>query len=165
MRVRGLWRGRSGATAVEFGIVGGVFVMLILLTMETCWQLVIAAALDYGTHVASRFGITGAAAPANMSPPPPSRAAAIQALVIQSSGNLLSPTRLAISENDYASFAAVGGTAPPAGTGPGSGGQVVQYTLSYNQPFLTPLPAALLGQAGITHQTTLTVLNEPFPTQ
>ncbi len=159
---RRLRRDRRGATAVEFAIVGMVFLTAVLLLMETCWQAAIGAALDYGARTASRFGSTGATALPGQPSPPTGRAGAIMQLVLQSSGGLLSASNLTLSEASYSSYAAAaGGTGGTSGAG--NAGQVVQYTLSYTQAFLTPLAPLITGKAAIIHQSVVTVLNEPFP--
>jgi len=153
-------RGTSGAVAIEFAIVGLAFISLLLLTMETGWQLLIDSALGAGARAASRFGSTGTTVAAGVTPPPPDRNTSIQDLVIQNSGNLLLPSRLRITEASYANFAAVsGGGGTP---GPGNASQVVQYTFTYTQPYLTPMAAAITGQQNLIHSVQVTVLNEPF---
>ena len=156
-------RGTSGAVAIEFALVGLVFMSLLLLAMETGWQLLIDSALGAGARAASRFGSTGTTVAAGITPPPPDRNSSIQGLVILNSGNLLLPGRLQIAEASYANFTAV--TAGGAGTpGPGGASQVVQYTFTYTQPYLTPLVAAITGHQNMIHSVHVTVLNEPFPT-
>jgi Flp pilus assembly protein TadG len=156
-------RRTSGAVAIEFALVGLAFISLLLLAMETGWQLLIESALGAGARAASRFGSTGTTVAAGINPPPPDRDTSIEDLVIQNSGNLLLPNRLQITEASYASFAAV--TAGGAGTpGPGNASQVVQYTFTYTQPYLTPVATAITGQQNLIHSVHVTVLNEPFPT-
>lgn len=156
-------RGRcAGGTALEFAVVASALIALTLLVLETGWQLAIGAALDYGARAASRFGITGAAAPPGMTPVPASRADALRAVVIQAAGGLLLDSRLTLNETSYASFGAIG--TPQAGTpGAGTGGQIVEYNLSYTQPFLTGLAAAVTGSASVVHTASVIVVNEPFP--
>jgi hypothetical protein len=153
---------KAGATSIEFAIVGAAFMSLLLLAMEAGWQIVIDAALGAGARAASRFGTTGATAPAGMTPPPTSRTDSITQLVIQNSGGLLQASKLTIAETSYANFASVGISG--AGTpGPGGGDQVVQYTFVYTQPYLTPIAAAVTGSQRLVHTVAVTVLNEPFP--
>jgi len=156
-------RGTSGAVAIEFALVGLAFVSLLLLAMETGWQLLIDSALGAGARAASRFGSTGTKVAAGITPPPPDRDSSIEGLVIQYSGGLLLASRLQISEVNYPNFtaAAAGG----AGTaGPGTASQVVRYTFTYAQPYLTPIAVAITGQQQFVHSVQVTVLNEPFPT-
>ena len=153
---------RSGAVAVEFAIVASVLVSLLMLAMETGWQLVIELALGAGARAASRFGSTGTTIAAGITPPPPDRNTSILQTAILHSGNLLQASRLQISEASYASFSAAcggGGSTP----GPGIGTQVVCYTFTYTQPYLTPIAAAITGDLSMVHSVAVTVLNEPFP--
>jgi Flp pilus assembly protein TadG len=155
--------GGAGAVAVEFAVVGAVFISLLLLAVETGWQFVIDAALGAGGREASRFGTTGATAPAGMAPAPATRDDSIMQIVIQTSGGfLLQPSRLQFTATSYASFAAAKAGVNPT-DGPGSGGQVVQYTFTYTQPYLTPVAIAIAGSDQLLHILTVTVLNEPFP--
>jgi Flp pilus assembly protein TadG len=141
---------RSGAVAVEFALVSMVFVSLLLLAMETGWQLLIDSALGAGARAAARFGSTGTTIAAGIDPPPATRNDSIQDIVILNSGNLLLPERLQIAPASYASFAALeAGGASTAG--PGNANQVVQYTFTYTQPYLTPIAAAITGQQQMIH--------------
>jgi hypothetical protein len=153
----------AGAVAIEFAIVGVVFVTMLLLAMDISWQMVIEAALGAGGRAASRFGTTGAVAPIAMTPAPASRDASILQLVIQNSGGLLQndPTLLTITEASYANFAAVANGVSTVG--PGTSSQVVQYTFTYRQAYLTPIAIAIAGP-DLLHTLTVTVVNEPFPT-
>ena len=163
LRTGGL--GRSGATAVEFALVAGAFLTMMMLTVEVCYDMAVGAALDAGAHAASRFGITGATAlpgaTGGSGNTADSRLAAMQAIVIQNGGTLLSATNLQMAMSSFATFdnamSATGGT-----TGPGSAGQVVSYTLTYNQPYLTPIAAVLMGSANLIHTSQMVVLNEPY---
>jgi hypothetical protein len=80
---------------------------------------------------------------------------------IWNSGNLLQAQRLRIAETSYASFAALasgGGT-----SGPGNASQVVLYTFTYTQPYLTPIAVVITGSQQVVHTLRLVVQNEPFP--
>jgi len=156
-------RGTSGAVAVEFAFIGLAFVSLLLLAMETGWQLLIDSALGAGARAASRFGSTGTKVAAGITPPPPDRNSSIEGLVLQYSGGLLLASRLRVTEASYADFtaAAAGGAGTP---GPGTSSQVVRYTFTYTQPYLTPMAIAITGRQQFVHSVQVTVLNEPFPT-
>lgn len=153
---------KSGAVAVEFAIVCMVFVSLLLLAMETGWQLLIDSALGAGARAASRFGSTGTVIASGFNPAPTTRNTSIQDVLIQNSGRLLLSTRLQIVEASYATFTALesGGAST---VGPGTGSQVVQYTFTYTQPYLTPIAAVITGRQQMIHRVQVTVLNEPFP--
>jgi hypothetical protein len=153
----------AGTVAVEFAIIGSVFVSLLLLAMEIGWQMVIEAALGAGGRAASRFGTTGTLVAAGVTPPPTTRDGSILQLVLLNSGGLLQPTLLTITETSYASFTdAMASTRPTNGAG--SAGQVVQYTFTYKQAYLTPIAIAITQQDFLLHTLSVTVLNEPFPT-
>lgn len=154
--------GSPGVTVVEFALVMPVVFVLLVLFVEACWQLTVNASLTYGARVASRFGVTGMTAPAGMTPPPASREDALRRLVVEATG-LLQASRLSFTVQSFDSFAA-SGDPRLAKTGAGAGGKVQQITLSYVSPYLTGLPVLFTGSPTLTHQTALTVLNEPFPT-
>jgi Flp pilus assembly protein TadG len=142
---------RRGTTALEFALVGPAFVLLLLLVVETAWQLTIDMALNIGVIAGSRSAITGADYNTVLS------------TIVSTSGGILKQANLALTTNAYASPAsfASGGSAA-ASTGTGSSGQLVTYTATYTQAFLTPLPAAILGCGAITHTAMMIVQNERF---
>ena len=76
-------RGTSGAAAVEFALVSLAFISLMLLTIETGWQLLIESATNTGAMAASRMGSTGTTVAAGITPPPPDRDSSIRAVLIQ----------------------------------------------------------------------------------
>jgi hypothetical protein len=136
-----------------------------LLTLETGWQLLIESAVNAGTMAASRIGSTGTAVAAGITPPPPDRNSSIQAVLIQNSGGLLQAAQLQIAESSYVSYSALSNdpTYINGATGPGTASQIVHYTITYTQPYLTPIAAAIAGQSAMIHTVRATVLNEPFP--
>jgi len=153
---------RAGTTMVEFAVVAGAFVALVLLTCEVSYQVTIDLALNFGARAASRFGMTGAAVPTGMTPAPASRAAAIQQLVVNATGGLLQSSRLALVETAYPSVPDFV-TATAGSAGAGGPTQIVQYTLTYTQPYLTGIPALIMRQNFLAHHATVVVLNEPYP--
>jgi Flp pilus assembly protein TadG len=154
-------RSTSGAAAIEFALVGLAFMSLLMLTVETGWQLMIDSALSAGARSASRFGSTGQTVATEIAPAPPDRNSSIIGLVLQSSGGLLQAARLQFTAASYPTVAAVaGGNGTP---GPGTASQVVQYTYTYTQPYLTPIAAAITGNPQMIHSVQVIILNEPFP--
>jgi Flp pilus assembly protein TadG len=154
-------RGRHGATSIEFAIVGLVFMSMLMLAFDAGWQMVIDAALGAGGRAAVRFGTTGSTVAAGITPAPTNRIDSIVDLVILNSGSLLVAEQLQIVETSYANFAAVGGGGGTAG--PGNAGQVVEYTFTYTEPYLTPIAVAITGASQVVHTLQLVVQNEPFP--
>lgn len=158
--LRSLLRRRRGATAMEFAAVAPAFITILLLIMETAWQLTVDSALTIGLFLGARYGITGAGYAAG------TRDATILSTIISSSGGVLQQANLTLSSQAYPNPAvyAAGGA---AATGSGSSGQLVVYTATYNQPFLTIFPGAVLRSYGntsnsISHTAKMVVQNEPF---
>lgn len=159
---RTLARCRSGVAAIEFAIVALALLTFLLVLIETGMQLLTQAVLDYGVREASRFGVTGAPYPLSMSANPPgSREGAITAIIGNIGGGLINQARLSVTLTAYPSFSAVG---QGGGTnGAGGPAAVVQYQVTYPQPFLTSLAASIAGTPFLLHSATTVVQNEPFP--
>lgn len=159
-----LLRCLRGATAIEFGLVAPMVVLLLIGMVEAGIQFGTGLLLDSAARDASRFGVTGAAAPAGMQDPPADRTAAIRRIVLDRGAGLLRDDRLSMTITAFGSFAQMDD--PAAGTaGPGGRGEVVLYQLRYTQPVLTPLPSAAFGAREFIHVATAIVRNEPFPVQ
>lgn len=136
--------------------------------MEVCWQLVTGAALDHGALRASRFGATGASAiPASQtggapaSELPASRPEAVRWLVSRSTAGLIqNNAQLTVTT---ASWTGLGGFTGNGTPGEGFGSEIVSYTITYRQPFISGVIAeSLWGGDSITHRTTIIIMNEPF---
>jgi hypothetical protein len=160
---RSLARCRSGVAAVEFAIIALALLTFVLVLIETGMQLLTQAILDYGVREASRFGVTGAAYPPGMSGnPPKSREDAIPAIIAYYGAGFIDPGRLRVTLTVYPSFSAVGQGGGTSGAG--GPGAVVQYQVTYTQPFLTSFAASIAGTSSLQHSATTVVQNEPFPT-
>ena len=151
--------GARGMVAVEFALVSAMFITLLLLTLEVCYDLAVGAALDFGGRAGARFGSTGAL----LSPGSggTDRATSIVGVVIQTGGGLLSATNLQMTEASYQSIDALNAGQNGA-SGPGASSQFVSYTLTYTQPWLIGFTVGLTGQAALIHTSSIVVLNEPF---
>jgi Flp pilus assembly protein TadG len=147
--------GERGTAAVEFAVVGSVFVMVLLLVFETGWQMAADAALHYGALAAARFGVTGQPGTAN------NRNTSILDTVLNVTGGVLTANNLSLTMTSYNGLSTVGETGQGTSGGGGSG-QFVQYTVTYQQPLLTPLAALIVNASSITHTATIVVQNEPF---
>lgn len=158
--------GRRGAAASEMAIISIPFFIVIIGTMEAAWQLATGAALDHAALRASRYGVTGSNTPpswqtSGQQDVPSCRSQNIAWLVAQSTGGLLRSANLTVTTTNWSnvSGAGTGGGTPGAGTG----GQIISYTLSYRQPFITGAVAGrLFGGDAFTHRAFLMVKNEPF---
>ncbi|MBV9750849.1 MAG: pilus assembly protein [Acetobacteraceae bacterium] len=163
MRCR--WRrDRRGTTALEFALVGPVFIVMLLMVFEFGIQLAVDLALSYGAGAAARYAITGAVTGTSGSKGSNStNDTTIRNLIVSSTGGLLNPNRVMVSATSYSnplSYAA--GSGKTSGSN-GYAGSIVVYSISYTQPFLTGLPALVAsGTKSITHQATVIVENEPY---
>jgi Flp pilus assembly protein TadG len=164
-----LLRNRSGNVIVEFAIIIPGLLALIVFLVEGSFQLLTEALLQYGLREATRFGTTGQPYPPNMAAnPPPSREAAIPLIIASYGAGLIKPSNLTVTMTGYSTFNAIG--TPGAGTsGAGGPAAVVQYQVSYYQPWLfsgTAYPAvAVTKWSGIQHGLQMVVQNEAFPTK
>jgi Flp pilus assembly pilin Flp len=169
-RARRVLRRRRGTTAVEFALIAGPFMTLILGTCEIAWQLATSAALDHAALKASRFGSTGAnaipewqrggTAPEDM---PSCRSTGIRWLVPSSTGNLIRDNaNLTVTTASWGNLGTIAGDGT---AGAGASSQITSYTIRYMQPFISgPIAASLWGGPGFTHQSTIVIKNEPFDT-
>lgn len=158
--------GRRGVAATEFALISIPFFIMIMASMETAWQLATGAALDHAALRASRYGITGSNTPpswqtAGQQTVPTCRSGNIAWLVSQSTGGMLRPDNLTITTATWSGVAGAGAGTGTAGAG--SGGQIISYTLSYRQPFITgAVASSIFRVTSFTHQAFLMVKNEPF---
>jgi Flp pilus assembly protein TadG len=158
---------RSAHVAIEFAAIIPALILLIVFLVEGSVQLLTASVLQYGLRDATRFGVTGRAYPQSMSASPPaSREAAITQIMATSGIGLINPSYLTVTLTSYANFASVG-LASNATSGAGGPGAIVQYQVSYFQPWLFSWPAyppaVVTGLAGWQYKLTTVVQNEPFP--
>jgi hypothetical protein len=134
-------------------------VALLVGIIEIAWQLTTGAALDEAVLRASRFGITGQA---TLPGAPACRSETIRWLITNAYGGFLKDANLTVSTGSYGSASGLSGGGLPV-AGAGTGGQIVTYTVTYVQPFLTGAWMNLIGgSASLTHQATVIVKNEPF---
>jgi hypothetical protein len=155
--------GRRGALILEFALTGPLLMSLMMTVLEGAWQALTAATLDIGAREASRFGATGAAAPDWLPPPAPAtREEAVRRVVLWFGPYVLNADRLTVRVTAYAGPGGLGAAAPGQ-AGAGAAGETVLYELTYQQPFLSPLPALVLGRGSLDHSSRMIVRNEPFP--
>jgi Flp pilus assembly protein TadG len=151
---------RRGSAAVEFGLLLPLYLAAVIGVVEIGWQLTVASALDRGTLRASRFGMTGQATAPGAPAAVGCRSQGIPWMITRSSADILRPERLTVTLGAYSSASRMGD--PPV-AGAGTGGQVVTYTVTYRQPFLTGAWMNLIGgPAEIVHRSAIIVRNEAF---
>ena len=150
-----------GTTALEFALAAVPFIILLIGIIELALQYTTAAALDAAVLRASRFGVTGQATATGEPGQYTCRSQTIAWVITSSFGGFLKPQNLTVSTAAYGNAADLSGGIPVAGAG--TGGQIVRYTVTYTQPFLTGAWINLIGgAAALTHTATIVVKNEPF---
>lgn len=156
-----LSRDRGGTTALEFALVGPVFIALMFFVIEAGWQLTVNLALHIGAAEGSRYAVTGAGLLDG------TRDGAVRTKILAASGGILKAEHLGLGVQAYSDAAGLvsgsGGTASA-----GASGEFVEYRATYTQGFITPAAALFRLLAGrditpsITHTANLVAQNEPF---
>lgn len=161
-RLLSVLRSRRGTTALEFAIASVPFLMLFIGIIELAWQFTTAAALDAAVLRASRFGVTGQATTANEPAQYTCRSQTIAWIITSSTGGFLKGANLTVSTAAYGNASDLSGNTFASGAG--TGGQIVSYSVTYTQPFLTGVAWTNFvgGSGAITHRATVVVKNEPF---
>ncbi len=144
---------RGGNAAIEFAVIGPVFVLAMIAILEVGAQLMTGAMLDYGMRMASRWGVTGNSAPGGAS-----RTDFIRSTIMSASGGFLQSARLTLTVDSAINWSGTGPRTP----GAGAGGAVTTYSASYRQPFMTGFATTILGRTEIVHTSRTIVSNEPF---
>ncbi|MEN0075485.1 MAG: hypothetical protein AAGC69_13940 [Paracraurococcus sp.] len=150
-----LLRCRRGAAALEFAAAGSAFVVLLLVLIETCWQVAVGAALDAGAREASRWVATGQAPPSGYT-----ANSYMTEVILKGSGLPLDGAALSVAAQSFGSFGALAAAGKP---GLGGAGDVVEYTVTYHSAGLTPIGRALLPLGLLRIQFAVLVKNEPYP--
>lgn len=175
-------RGEAGTAAVEFGLVGSVFFLLMLAIFEYAYVLFIGASLESAVLSASRFGITGFTEAGT------TREDVIRQMILDRTLNLLPVEEMTITTLVYQRFDQIGQPEPftdrngnnahddgepftdvngngvwdddMGAAGLGGPGDIVLYTVEYTAGALTRLFTPILGQ--VRHHAAVAVRNEPF---
>jgi hypothetical protein len=172
----------SGATAVEFALIGGAFLSLITAILEFSVILFTSSVLESSVLVASRYGITGATTGEL------AREDVIRDIIEERTLGLVDMGSVQITTRAYESFGDIGQPEPftdangngsfdegeafsdvngnghwdedMGDVGLGGPGDVVLYEIEYTTQSLTPLLSPILGD--IRHLCTVAVRNEPY---
>ncbi len=160
----------SGAAAVEFAVVGSAFMLMLLASFEFGFMLFVQSVLDNAARDAARLVRTGQAQtsgnPTNT----------FSTLLCNEVGSLIGCGNIvyqAQTFNDWSSAQTAvntpatrdsSGNFVSAGFTPGSQGQIVVVTVTYNYPFFTPWIGQMLGGSSTTGLLMSTVVfqNEPY---
>jgi Flp pilus assembly protein TadG len=174
---------RSGAAAVEFALLGGTFLLLVVAIFEFSTAMMIGSTIESATLVASRYGITGADGSGK------SRDQEIIAQIqdrLGILGNLVDPASLTISTKVYKTYGDIGNDKTFSdgnnngkyedgeafqdknnngkwdGGTPGNGGpnDIVVYRVDYTSTSLTQFMSSIIGE--LHHSASVVVKNEPY---
>ncbi|MBR0682485.1 pilus assembly protein [Roseomonas eburnea] len=153
--------------ATEFALIAVPFFFMVMACMETAWQLATGAALDHAALRASRYGITGDNAPPGrvtegQENVPVCRSDNIRWMIVRATNGMIKDNSdLTVVTEAWGGVSGAGGGSGAEGAG--SGGQIVSYTITYDQPFISGgIAASFWGGNSIRHRAFLMVKNEPF---
>ena len=176
MRLLGLFKrwlkaiDASGGAAFEFAIVGSTFMLMLLASFEFGYMLFVQSVLDNAARDSARLVRTGQAQ--NSGSPTNS----FQTLLCNEVGSLIGCANMVYQSqvfNDWTSAQTAVNTPPTRdangnfvsnGFAPGTPGQIVVVTVTYNYPFFTPWIGGLVGNGTNSALLTSTVVfqNEPY---
>ena len=146
----------SGATLLEFGMLAPVIFMATIGLFEATMMVSVKTLLDAGTREASRFGITGEVVSGE------TRETTIKGIIANHTSALVLGSALNVTMKSYETFQQLT-TDPDSGVpGAGSANDVVVYTVTYQQPLMTPYLETILGVEKIPQSARVIVQNEPF---
>ena len=159
-----------GAAAVEFAIIGTSFMVMLLAAFEFGYMLFIQSTLDNAARDAARLIRTGQA---QGSANPTSTFSTLLCNDVSSLISCGSIIYQAQVFNDWTSAQTAVNNPPPrdingnmisAGFSPGTQGQIMVVTVSYNYPFFTPWVGNLVGGSSRTAylQSVVVFQNEPY---
>jgi Flp pilus assembly protein TadG len=159
-------RDQRGTSAIEFAIIGPLFLLLIFAILENAIILWSQAVLDNATRDAARLTLTGQSQ---------SGGTAFQTALCNGISALMKCSNLQYRVQTGSSFAgmspsitynsgsAVGFSNYPASVNGGSPGSYVLVQVIYNRPFIVPWVGALMSSNGKTQILSTAVFeNEPY---
>ena len=159
-----------GTAAVEFGIVGSVFMMMKLGCFEFGYMLFIQSVLDNAARDAARLIRTGQVQTSGSPTSTYSTLLCNEVGAVIGCGNLVYQAQVF---NNWSSAQtslqtpltrSANGTFTSSGFNPGTAGQIMVVTVAYNYSFFTPWIASLLGSSSNSAGLISTVVfqNEPY---
>lgn len=162
--------GDGGATTVEFGLIGGSYIVMLMAAMEIGFLIFLQGVLDNAARDAARQIRTGQVQLAS------SPTTTFSNLLCSEVGNLIPCSSLIYQSQAFWQWSEASssmttpvsrnsnGNLVSSGFNGGSPGEIVIVQVTYNYSFFTPLIGALLGgtsQSALL-QSTVVFQNEPF---
>jgi Flp pilus assembly protein TadG len=159
-----------GAAAVEFAIVGGSFMLMLLAAFEFGYMLFVQSVLDNAARDAARLIRTGQAQ--NSASP----TSTFSTLLCNEVGSLIGCGSIVYQAQVFNNWSAAqtavntpptrnsNGTFVSSGFSAGTPGQIMVVTVTYNYPFFTPWIGGLVGGSSQSALLMSTVVfqNEPY---
>ena len=161
--VTALRRDIRGAAAVEFGLIGGLFLLLVCFWIEIGLSLFMQTAIDRAVRKESRLIRTGAITASGASTFAANLCSDLQALMTCSN--------IQVNVSSASTFAALSSAVPTNGSSrmtttgfaPGSSGQDVIVQVGYARSLYFPVVGSFIGQNGtLLVYSSLAFQNEPF---
>jgi Flp pilus assembly protein TadG len=159
-----------GAAVVEFALVGSMFMVMLLASFEFGFMLFVQSVLDNAARDAARLIRTGQVQTSG------NPTSTFQTLLCNEVGSLIGCGSIIYQAkvlNDWSDAQTAMNTPPvrdangnyvSAGFSPGTAGQIMVVTVTYNYPFITPWIGGLVGGSTNTALMMSTVVfqNEPY---
>jgi len=152
-------RDRRGVTALEFGLVGPLFIVLLCGILENGLILLTQTLLDNATRVASRQILIGTTTSSQFS-----------AALCNNVSSFIPCASIKFNVQSGASFGALNGTLQTDASGnmintqysPGVMGQFVLVQVGYNRPFMIPYVGIFSGVNSELIVSTIAFKSEPY---
>ena len=156
-------RADGGVAGVEFGLIAGLFILLIAFWMELGFSLLLQSALDGATRKEARLIRIGQITASN--------AAAFKTNLCNDVQAVMSCSGIQVNVASDNTFAALSAAVPSdaqsrmttTGFNPGTGGQDVIVQVGYTRNLVIPIVNAVMGKNGtLLIHSSVVFQNEPF---
>ena len=146
----------SGTTMIEFGMLAPVIFLVTIGLFEASMMVSVKALLDAGTREAARFGVTGEVIGGE------TREQTIHDIIASHTSALVIGSAINVTMKSYETYHQLTSDPDSGVTGAGVASNVVVYTVTYQQPLLTPYLETILGLDHVPQNARVIVQNEPF---
>lgn len=144
-RSQRMYKDEDGATAIEFAVVFPIFIFVLMGVFEYCMILYLRGTIEEATRSTARLGIAGSTYDAKVGT---SRDVFLRDelqkrldLVVFNPDNLTVITKIYDTLEDFNTDSSSGAVTSAYG----SGKQIIEYTVTYNHEFFTPLASLANG--------------------